>query len=171
MQDMTSCFPCIQMHWGDQNTSCIVFYRLHAISKSPLHFSTHASPVCDMVSTLHHGSAAQICWCRHQPVRTPCPESEGRVQRGGHTLLDAQSGDVPLARHSWRRAKSFEHLEGSLGWKSFKVCNNGPRSRKKRATVTRPDLRTWWMASGRSSSPVLGGNNNCRSWNVHFQRG
>ena len=39
----------------------------------------------------------------------------------------------------------------------------------KRETVTRPDLHTWWMASGRTSCSVLSGNGNCRSWNVHFQ--
>ena len=47
--------------------------------------------------------------------------------------------------------------------------SSGPRSRKKRATVTSSDRHTWWMASGRPSCPVLSGNNNCRSWNVHFQ--
>ena len=71
--------------------------------------------------------------------------------------------------NSWRRTKSLQYLEGSLGWKSFKVCSNGPRSRKKRATVTRPDLPTWWRASGRSSCSVLSGNSNCRSWIVYFK--
>ena len=65
--------------------------------------------------------------------------------------------------------ENVDSPRAAMGWKSFKVCSNGPRSQKKRATVTRPDLHTWWMASGRSPCPVLGGNNNCRSWNFHFQ--
>ena len=51
--------------------------------------------------------------------------------------------------------KSFEHLEGSLGWESFKVCKNGPRSPNKCTNVTCHDFHTWWMASGLPSCSVL----------------
>ena len=55
---------------------------------------------------------------------------------------------------------SIEHREGSLGWKSYKVCKNGPGSRKNGTTVTRPAFHTWRMASGRSSCSVFSGNRN-----------
>ena len=81
--------------------------------------------------------------------------------------LETFSGDTKL----WTSLNIFEHLEGSLGRESFKVCKNGPRRRKKRTIVIRPAFHTWWMASGRLLCSVLSGNRNCRSRNVHIRLG
>ena len=103
---------------------------------------------------------------------TERPDIRPRGRSGGTDLFDVTNCHPPSqARIRDAVQKSFEHLEGHLGWKSFKVCRNGPSSRKKRTIFTRLAFHMWWVASGRPSCSMLSSNRTCRPRNVHIQLG